>query len=95
MTTIEEQRTVLRGRIPKHFTTSLDGYLNHGVPLSGVLKLIATNDLQGTFSASFRNTDILAALPDLMVYFLNYVPAKAWGSPQVVDSWKGLQGAEE
>lgn len=82
--------TTLRSRIPQQLMKQLDTWVQHGVAPSGFLRSVITNDLKLTFEQALTNTDLLAALPDIMVYLYNYTPNDAWGSPQVLDSWRGL-----
>lgn len=86
-----EERTLLRGRIPKHFVDQFDAWEEHGVLPSGILRPILSNDLIGTFVLALGNLKVLSVLPDLVVYTANHLPAEAWGSLQVLDSWRGRQ----
>lgn len=89
-----DERTLLRGRIPKHFVDQLDAWEDHGVAPSGILRRLLANDLFGTFELALSTPKILGVLPDLVVYVANQLPAEAWGSAQTIEDWRGRQNRE-
>ena len=84
-----DERTLLRGRIPKHFVDQFDAWEEHGVAPSGILRRVLSNDLVGTFELALGNVKVLGVLPDLVVYTVNHLPGEAWGTAQALETWRG------
>lgn len=89
----QDMHRTLRTRIPTRLVNDIDGWVDHNVVPSGFIRSIIINDLQQTMEQALHNPELLGALPDVMVYFLNYIPRSAWGGPQVLDTWVGLQSS--
>lgn len=85
-----EERTLLRGRIPQFLIDSIDAWIDHGVLPHIFIRAIVSNDLFRAMKIAIDNPKLLmAALPDIVVYFANHAPAACWGSPEVLSTWTG------
>ena len=72
---------------------AFDGYRDQGVPPSDFIYAVLTNNLSEAFARA--DEDNLKDLRDIVQYVYNYMPAKAWGTPEKVAAWlchAGLKG---
>lgn len=70
---------------PQHIRESIDAYVEQGRATGGFLRAVLENDLRGAIG---RADEInLAALPHIVAYINERVPAIATGSAQLVDAW--------
>jgi hypothetical protein len=64
--------------IPAHTKAALDRYVEHKMLPGGFLMAVLTNDLFGAVGRA--DSENLAALPDIVRYVYNQMPADSWGS---------------
>lgn len=70
---------------PDHLRESLDRYANDGVPTGGFLRAVLENDLLAAIGSADEINSL--ALPHIVAYVYNEMPAGAWGSPENVDRY--------
>ena len=71
--------------IPESTKTTLDLYVQQGIPTGGFLYAVLTNDLFGAVAkADIYNR---AALYEICNYVYNDMPSACWGSPKIVKEW--------
>ena len=76
---------ILREEIPDTLLNGLDAYVRDRLRTGDFLKAVLENDLNEAYCrADTRSRD---ALPALVRYFNNCLPAPAWGSPEKVAAW--------
>ncbi len=68
--------------IPAHTKAALDRYVNHKILPGGFLMKVLSNDLFGAVGQAYSEN--AAALPDIVRYIYNQLPANAWGSQELV-----------
>jgi len=68
--------------IPAHTKAALDRYVNHKILPGGFLMKVLSNDLFGAVGQA--DSENAAALPDIVRYIYNQLPANAWGSQDLV-----------
>jgi hypothetical protein len=68
--------------IPAHTKAALDRYVNHKILPGGFLMKVLSNDLFGAVGQA--DSENAAALPDIVRYIYNQLPANAWGSQELV-----------
>jgi hypothetical protein len=76
--------------IPQHTKESLDRYVEHRIPTGGFLRAVLTNDLFGAVSRADQYN--VVAIPDIVKYIYNQLPAGCWGSEEIVDRWLNNDG---
>jgi len=64
--------------IPAHTKAALDRYVEHKMLPGGFLMAVLSNDLFGAVGRA--DSENLAALPDIVKYVYNHMPADSWGS---------------
>ena len=64
--------------IPAHTKAELDRYVNRKILPGGFLIAVLSNDLFGAVGRG--DSENLAALPDIVRYVYNRMPADSWGS---------------
>ena len=64
--------------IPSHTKAALDRYVNQKYLPGGFLMAVLSNDLFGAVGRA--DSENLAALPDIVKYVYNHMPADSWGS---------------
>ncbi len=64
--------------IPAHTKAALDRYVNQKYLPGGFLMAVLSNDLFGAVGRA--DSENLAALPDIVKYVYNHMPANSWGS---------------
>lgn len=80
-----DNKSELEARIPIAVMAALKRYLNDGVHPGGFLSAVLRNDLLATYERADLHSR--EAMPHLMTYLYNYVPARAFGSPEAVEDW--------
>lgn len=81
--------TGLATLIPPHMHQGIINWVIDGILPGHFLTAILTNDLS---RAIHRADHInLARLPQYVSFFRNCAPALCFGSPAIVDAWKGTQ----
>ena len=68
--------------IPAHTKAALDRYVEHKILPGGFLMKVLSNDLFGAVGQA--DSENAAALPDIVRYIYNQLPANAWGSQDLV-----------
>jgi hypothetical protein len=68
--------------IPSHTKAALDRYVNQKYLPGGFLMAVLSNDLFGAVGRA--DSENLAALPDIVKYVYNQMPANSWGSQELV-----------
>ena len=68
--------------IPAHTKAALDRYVNHKILPGGFLMKVLSNDLFGAVAQA--DSENAAALPEIVKYIYNQLPANAWGSQDLV-----------
>jgi hypothetical protein len=68
--------------IPAHTKAALDRYVNHKILPGGFLMKVLSNDLFGAVGQA--DSENAAALPEIVKYIYNQLPANAWGSQDLV-----------
>ncbi len=68
--------------IPAHTKAALDRYVNHKILPGGFLMKVLSNDLFGAVGQA--DSENAAALPEIVKYIYNQLPANAWGSQELV-----------
>jgi hypothetical protein len=68
--------------IPAHTKAALDRYVNHKILPGGFLMKVLSNDLFGAVGQA--DSENAAALPEIVKYIYNHLPANAWGSQDLV-----------
>ena len=71
--------------IPEHTQAALDRYVNHRIAPGGFLTKVLCNDLFGAVGQA--DSANRAALPEIVVYIYNELPANCWGSQEIVWRW--------
>jgi len=71
--------------IPVHTKAALDRYIEHKMLPGGFLIAVLSNDLFGAVGRADREN--LAALPDIVKYIYNELPAGSWGSNDIIWRW--------
>ena len=72
-------------RIPDITRNSLDAYAEEGRPTGGFLEAVLANDLhQAVARADSQNRE---ALPTIVLYIVNNLPRRCWGSTKKVNAW--------
>lgn len=88
---MNHDRDSIRSAIPTSDLTKIDNWVTKAqVPKDAFLLAIITSDIRQVFDIGFRNPNKLNVLPDLMIYFLNFVPDDAWGYREAPRQWQGL-----
>ncbi len=64
--------------IPAHTKAALDRYVEHKMLPGGFLMAVLSNDLFGAVGRA--DSENLLALPDIVRYVYNQMPADSWGS---------------
>ena len=71
--------------VPAHTAGAIDRYLNHGFEPGSFVMAVMHNDLnRAVASADSVNQ---AALVDIVKFFYNEVPARAWGNADRVQNY--------
>lgn len=78
--------------IPEHIHDGLAAYVATGRPTGSCLRAILTNDLFGAMRRA--DDEVMAGMPAICAFLLNYVPAGAYGSEEKVVAWLTDGGAE-
>ena len=73
--------------IPDHTLSTLEGWVQSACPVGGFLDAVLRNDLKGAIARGDQAH--LRALPSIVRYLVNYVPANCWGSEERVRAWRG------
>ena len=68
--------------IPAHTKAALDRYVEHKILPGGFLMKVLSNDLFGAVGQA--DSENAAALPEIVKYIYNQLPANAWGSQDLV-----------
>jgi hypothetical protein len=68
--------------IPAHTKAALDRYVEHKILPGGFLMKVLSNDLFGAVGQA--DSENAAALPEIVKYIYNQLPANAWGSQELV-----------
>jgi hypothetical protein len=68
--------------IPAHTKAALDRYVEHKILPGGFLMKVLSNDLFGAVGQA--DSENAAALPEIVKYIYNQLPANAWGSQALV-----------
>lgn len=79
--------------IPDYTLNAIGAYVESGVPPSGFLYAVLTNNLSGAFRAA--DEDNTAAMRDIVGYCWGNIPAICWGSPEKVAEWLKIKNNEE
>ena len=78
--------------LPEHIRASVDAYLRHGVPQGGFVTAVIENDLTtAVVSADHIN---ITKLQDIVLFFINYMPQRCWGSEEKRLEWIKIGGLE-
>ena len=71
--------------VPNHLHDGLRRYVENRIQPGDFLTAVLENDLR---EACLRADDISGpALHNIVAYLYNYIPMKAWGSPENVHAW--------
>ena len=65
---------------------ALDRYVDAGIMPGDFLTAMLENDLKKTYQRVDGNN--LKAIPEILSYIYNELPAACWGSPEKVTQWK-------
>jgi hypothetical protein len=85
----EIYETALRSQVPAHTLGALDRYVERGLAPGGFLMAVLENKL---FEAVARADNINKhALPAIVEYIYNYLPAGSWGSETLVEAFLELK----
>lgn len=77
--------------IPEGMHDGIVLYLVHGIPPGSFLAAVLENDLhEAVICASIDNQRALAYY---VIWFHNFIPATAWGSPENVQAWMSYRRA--
>ena len=71
--------------VPKYILDIINRYVDDDVPPGGFLTAVLSNDLVGAFA--WADSDCKSALPDIVRYLNNEIPAVCWGSKDKVEAW--------
>jgi len=71
--------------VPKYILDIINRYVEDDVPPGGFLTAVLSNDLVGAFT--WADSDCKSALPDIVRYLNNEIPAESWGSKDKVEAW--------
>ena len=71
--------------IPAHTKAALDRYVNDRLLPGGFLTAVLSNDLFGAVGSA--DSENLAALPEIVRYVYNELPANSWGSKDKIWRW--------
>jgi hypothetical protein len=72
-------------RIPSETMTCLTLYVRHHWPVGDFLMAVLSNDLRNAIGRADEKN--LPALPAIVMFLHNEVPARCWGSPERVAAW--------
>lgn len=78
--------------IPTYLKVALEKYVEQGQIPGGFLLAVLKNDLMKTFE--FADHFSWRALPAIITYLFNDVPAICWGTPERVAAWMMNGGRE-
>ena len=70
---------------PVQIIESLERYRDNGVPSGDFLQAVLENNLCNSMGRA--DADNLLALPDIVAWVYNRMPASAWGSPEKYRKW--------
>ncbi len=73
------------GLIPGYTMTTLENYIDRGVPTGGFLRAVLGNDLQEAVARADENN--IVALPAIVGWLSCNAPSACWGSPKLVADW--------
>lgn len=71
--------------LPEHMQDGMRHYLEYGIKPGSFLYAVLSNDLAGAVGKADHIN--LKCLPNIVAYCHNYIPADAWGSPELVETW--------
>ena len=71
--------------IPEYTRESIDAYVKHRQPTGGFLTAVLSNNLVEAVGRADEHN--INALPDIVRYVYNEIPANCWGSPEAVSTW--------
>ena len=74
--------------IPDYMIDGLQRYIDHGIQPGSFLSAVLSNDLREAVGRA-DDTNI-HCLPAYIRWLYNEAPAMCWGSPEAVDSWRGI-----
>jgi len=75
--------------IPFYTLDALESWALDGDRPGGFLYAFLSNDLNGAFRhADGKN---VKAMKTIYMLVYNYMPAQCWGSPEVVEEWRGIE----
>lgn len=87
-TTSSDPRTGEYGtywEVRKEILDIINRYVEDDVPPGGFLTAVLSNDLAEAFA--WADSDCKSALPDIVRYLNNEIPAVCWGSKDKVEAW--------
>lgn len=68
--------------VPAHTKQSIQLYVEKRIPPGGFLLAVLTNDLKGAVGRADEKNR--RALPDIVKFLYNYIPARIWGDEKAV-----------
>lgn len=71
--------------VPEQFHLGLVNYLAHRLNPGSFLRAVFENDLRR--AVSYADPGAFKAMPAIVRFLVNDVPAKAWGSEGLVNAW--------
>jgi hypothetical protein len=79
--------------IPERTIRSLDSYVRARTPTGDFLESVLSNDLKGAIA--YADAENLEALPAIVSYVVNHMPARCQGSPERYRRWLNYTEDEE
>ena len=71
--------------IPERTLEGLKRYVKDKIPPGGFLTAVLENNLLNSFQRA--DGENRQAIPEIVYYVHNHLPANCWGSPKTVDKW--------
>ena len=79
--------------VPGRILDSINRYVDDNVPPGGFLTAVLSNDLAKAFGAA--DSASKPALPEIVRYLNNEVPAQCWGSHDKFEAWLNRKENDE
>ncbi len=78
--------------VPEHLRGAFQRWMENGIPPGSFGMAVLSNDLKMAYGrADHINKNHIGTT---VAWFYNYAPSKCWGSPEAVETWKGIEKTE-
>lgn len=71
--------------LPERLRAGMKGYVEHHRRTGSFLRAVLENNLSASFARA--DVDSLPQLHEIVRFVYNEIPARVWGSPEVVEAW--------